>query len=346
MRFAFRHMFVSIINQKSKTMQNKIKFLISILIVALFASCEMHEMDEPGLLVPLTVEEDPSLPSIVVNGTELHAETFGNPTDSIIIVIHGGPGADYRGLLNCSELANDGYYVVFYDQRGCGLSKRHDADTYTTQLYLDDLDAVIEHYKQSENQKVILFGHSWGGMMAAGYIDQHPEKVRGVIIVEAGGFTWDQTEEYISRSQQLNIFNEQTNDYVYLDQFITSDEHNTLDYKMAINATTDIGEDSEIGNTELAPFWRFGAACFIGSHSYVVDHPFDFTQNLGDYNTKVLFAYSELNNAYGLSHAEEVSSAFPNVELIKVMGAGHEAIYFGWESLYPAVQSYLNELNQ
>ena len=326
-------------------MKTKFKLAIAAFIIAFLGSCEMNDMDEPGLLVPLTVTEDSSLPSITVNGTMLHSETYGNPNDSIIIVIHGGPGADYRSLLNLQYLAADGYYVVFYDQRGSGLSQRHDADIYTTQLYLDDLDAVIEHYKQTENQKVILFGHSFGAMLAAGYIDQHPEKVRGVIMVEPGGFTWDQTEEYIARSQDLNLFTETTNDYVYLDQFITADEHNSLDYKMSLNFAADIAENNMSGNTGPFPIWRFGAICNIASIEYVMDNSFDFTENLGSYTTKVIFAYSELNKAYGKDHAEKISAAFPNVELVEILGTGHEAIYFAWDNLYPMVQNYLNEIN-
>ena len=328
-------------------MKNKIFLIITMAIyIAVISSCEKYELTEPGLLVPLTVTDDPLLPSISVNNTLLHSETFGNPSDSIIIAIHGGPGADYRSILNCQQLANDGYYVIFYDQRGSGLSQRHDADIYNTQLYIDDLNAVIEYYKQTESQKVILFGHSWGAMMAAGYVDQHPEKIRGVILVEPGGFTWDDTEEYMGRAFQLNLFGEQTNDYVYLDQFITSDEHNTLDYKMALSSSADFADGNITGNAGPIPIWRFGAICNIASQEYVLDNPFDFTENLGSYTTKVLFAYSELNEAYGKSHAEKVYEAFPNVELVEVLGAGHEAIYFGWDNLYPMAQNYLSELNQ
>lgn len=319
--------------------------IMTMLIMLSLISCEeVLDFDEPGLLVPLTVTEDSSLPSITVNGTSLHSETFGNPSDSIIMVIHGGPGADYRSLLNCQDLAANGCYVVFYDQRGSGLSQRHDADIYNTQLFLDDLDAVIEYYKQTESQKVILFGHSWGAMIAAGYVDQHPEKVRGIIMVEPGGFTWDDTEEYMGRAFQLNLFGELTNDLVYLDQFITSDEHNTLDYKMALNFAADFADDNNVGNAGPFPFWRSGAICNTASHEYVLDNPLDFTENLGSYTTKVLFAYTELNESYGKSHAEKVSEAFPNVELIEILGTGHEAIYFGWENLYPVVQTYLNEI--
>jgi pimeloyl-ACP methyl ester carboxylesterase len=56
-----------------------------------------------------------------VNASKFHAETFGHPTGKMLVILHGGPGGDYRSLLNCKQFADHGYYVVFYDQRGSGL---------------------------------------------------------------------------------------------------------------------------------------------------------------------------------------------------------------------------------
>lgn len=71
------------------------------------------DYNEPGNLVPKTVDEDPNLPQINVNGTLLHAETYGNNDSAMVIFLHGGPGADYRNGLNAKGLANEGYFVVF-----------------------------------------------------------------------------------------------------------------------------------------------------------------------------------------------------------------------------------------
>src|SRR4051812_47031828 len=106
---------------------------------------------EPGNLVPKTVDEDPSLPAIDLNGTRGHAETFGNPTAPAIIMLHGGPGQDYRRLMRLRQPVDgvrleDRHFVVFWDQRGAGLSRRHDASEITGEIYEADLLAVADKY--------------------------------------------------------------------------------------------------------------------------------------------------------------------------------------------------------
>ena len=71
-------------------------------------------------------------------------------------------------MLPAKSLVNYGYRVVFYDQVGSGLSQRFNENCYDKknidEIYLNELKGVIDHYKTSNNQKVILLGHSWGAV--------------------------------------------------------------------------------------------------------------------------------------------------------------------------------------
>ena len=322
-------------------------FLASVaaaLVTVTFISCDILEPSDPGLLVPLTVDEDPLLPAISVNGTQLHSEAFGNPDDPMIVVLHGGPGGDYRSMLNCSKFSTDGYRVVFYDQRGSGLSRRHNKEIYTLQVFIDDLDAVIRYYRRKPDQKVILMGESWGAMLATAYVNEYPNAASGLVLIEPGGFTWHDAEAYIKRSRDLQIFGETSNDYLYLDQILTGDDHVKLDYKAALQSAADFAEGNLVGNAGPYPIWRKGAVCTSAAVDYARAHPFDFTTNLKQYTTTVLFVYSELNKAYGKDYAQSVSSAYPNVEFVEITGTGHEVPYFGWAKFYPEALAYLNAI--
>jgi proline iminopeptidase len=318
-------------------------------VILLLAACTKGKLiNEEGNLVPKTVEYDPSLPSVSINGTQLHSEAFGNPDSALLVVLHGGPGADYRSLLNCKAFASQGYRVVFYDQRGSGLSKRHPKNSYSLQLMYDDLTGVINFYKKSLSQKVFLLGHSWGAILATGYINKYPAAINGVILAEPGGLIYQDIQDYIKRARNVNATSELFNDVSYPDQFITGkeDEHAIVDYRYALAAVADGAKGNPTGNESTPPFWRFGkivadALTEIGDR----DKP-SFITNIKQFTTKVFCAYSENNKAYGLQYAQKVSSAFSNVQLFKVNGAGHDLLSFqtGWNNFYPPALAYLNSL--
>lgn len=328
-------------------MKTPLAFVLTTML-GLFA-CEELDIREPGLLVPKTVDQDAALPSISVNNTQLHAQSFGDETNPMIVVLHGGPGSDYRYLLNCQALSDYGYYVVFYDQRGSGLSKREPESSYSIDVMLDDLTAVIAHYRTSPGQKVTLLGHSWGAMLATIYVNQYPTAIDGLILAEPGGFVWSDIMDYVGRSRSYGMFTETLNDATYIDQLFTGKGNNqeVLDYKFGLATATDGSGDNPIGNSGDLPFWRSGAiinkALFeIGKR----DEP-DWTTNLNQFTTKVLFIYSERNKAYGLKHAERVSSAYPTVQLNRINNEGHDMLSFenGWNQFLPLALTYLDEIN-
>lgn len=314
--------------------------------VVVLSNCTKLDLDTKGNLVPKTVDEDLSLPSVSINNTLLHAETFGNNDSAMIVILHGGPGSDYRDLLNCKELAQDGYFVVFYDQRGSGLSKRHNKEEYSIQLMLDDLTGIIKHYRKSPTQKVFLLGHSWGAMLATAYINANPTAIGGAVLAEPGGFTYEDTKTYIGKTQPIKLNSEAMNDVFYTDQFITGkqNDHKVLDYKFALSSAYSMSEGNATGNAGKYPFWRYGAVVQSALFGIAEKEGFDWTTHLNQFNTKILFLYSELNKAYGFDYAKKISSAYPNADLKEIKGSGHEMLYFGWEQVHSLALNYFNSL--
>src|SRR5688572_18677042 len=110
-------------------------------------ACEVHSVSE---LVPETVDEDPAIPALEANGTKLHVETFGDPSAPAIVFLHSGPGDDYRAMLPLRDEVDgarleEDHFLVFFDQRGSGLSRRHDdPDELTLDLWIEDVGAVLD----------------------------------------------------------------------------------------------------------------------------------------------------------------------------------------------------------
>ena len=155
-------------------------------------------------------------------------------------------------------------------------------------------------------------------------------------------------KDYVTRSQNFGLASETLNDATYLDQFITGKEteHEKLDYKWGLIAANDGAKDNPTGNEGYVPFWRMGAVVNIAMYEIGDREKPDWTTNLQTFDTKVLFTYSERNKAYGLAHAQRVSSAYRNVQLERIDGAGHDLITFstGWNNFFPIALNYLNEI--
>src|SRR5262249_26897183 len=76
------------------------------------------------------------------------------------------------------------FVVVYWDQRGAGSSFDPKADPHrlTIARHVADLDAVVDHLRQSLGQdKIILIGHSWGAALGLLYARAHPDKVSALI---------------------------------------------------------------------------------------------------------------------------------------------------------------------
>lgn len=128
-----------------------------------------------------TVEQNPSLPHTHIGTTVLHSEAYGSDTSEVVIVLHGGPGMDYRYLLPLRKLADD-YCVVFYDQRGTGLSPRVGSGELSMNQMRSDLHQIVQAY--SQGRTVHLIGHSWGALLASIYTNAYPDKVNKVVLAE------------------------------------------------------------------------------------------------------------------------------------------------------------------
>lgn len=108
-------------------------------------------------------------------GGVLAFSEYGNPSERVILHIHGGPGG--RTLphdLAFFDLKK--YRVVFYDQRHCGFSQTNSnwQAGNTTELLVQDIEILRQHLNINSWS---LFGGSWGSCLGLCYAIKFPERV-------------------------------------------------------------------------------------------------------------------------------------------------------------------------
>ncbi len=124
--------------------------------------------------------------NIFVNGVSLFVEVFGGklaidgpktaerPT---VVALHGGP-CDHAHMMSMIAPLAEVAQVVLYDQRGCGRSEHGDPTLWRMEQWADDVRGVCD-VLGIENP--IVFGHSFGGMVAQMYAIRHPGHAGGLI---------------------------------------------------------------------------------------------------------------------------------------------------------------------
>ncbi len=100
-----------------------------------------------------------------------------------LLVLHGGPGVPHDYLEPLEALAQTGRPVVLYDQLGCGNSERlNDPSLWRVGFFVDELAAVCHALGLD---RVHLFGHSWGGMLALEYALSQPRRIASLILASS-----------------------------------------------------------------------------------------------------------------------------------------------------------------
>ena len=108
---------------------------------------------------------------------------IGNNPALRVLLLHGGPGATHEYLEACdSYLPAAGIEYYYYDQLGSAFSDQPDqADLWELDRFVDEVEQVRGALGLGE-RNFVLFGHSWGGILAIEYALAHPGNLKGLVV--------------------------------------------------------------------------------------------------------------------------------------------------------------------
>ena len=112
----------------------------------------------------------------------IRGESLSNPP---LITLHGGPGfSDTPFFRHFNTPLEKSFTVVYWDQRGTGKSfdRNIPESSMTVEQFIADLDELVDYVcKRVGQNKVAIFGHSWGSALGVLYAARFPEKVAAYI---------------------------------------------------------------------------------------------------------------------------------------------------------------------
>lgn len=124
---------------------------------------------------------------IAVNGVELFFDVYGSGLGArdndlvdkpVVVALHGGPGIDHSQFVPWLTPIADIAQLILVDHRGNGRSSRPPVETRTLVNMAEDLEALR---KALGLGRIVVFGMSFGGMLALTYAVTYPDSVAGLI---------------------------------------------------------------------------------------------------------------------------------------------------------------------
>jgi len=106
-------------------------------------------------------------------------------TNPPLIHLHGGPGfSETRLFRQFNSPLEESFTVVYWDQRGAGKSfaRNIPRSSMTAERFIADLDQLVDAVRLRVGQdKVVIFGHSWGSVLGVLYATRFPQKVAAYV---------------------------------------------------------------------------------------------------------------------------------------------------------------------
>ena len=198
----------------------------------------------------------------------IRGENVANP---ILVLLHGGPGfPEMRLFRHFNALLEKSFIVVYWDQRGTNKSFDRDIprSSMTLEQFIADLNELVDVVRKRFGQdKVVIYGHSWGSALGVCYAARFPEKVAAYVGTGQIG-SWPASE----RSSYAFVLAEATRRH----------HHKALKQLRAIGPPPYAAQAKMVQGKWLGrflgivrgmPFWRFLRIVVGGPEASILDVP-------------------------------------------------------------------------
>jgi pimeloyl-ACP methyl ester carboxylesterase len=119
---------------------------------------------------------------VTIDGSKIrYIDTGRGP---VVVLIHGLAASIYSWRHTVGPVAQAGFRVIAFDNRGFGFSDKPSAG-YSNEAYVGVLYGLLDSLGITE---ATLVGHSMGGAIAAQAALEQPDRVRGLVLVDAAGW--------------------------------------------------------------------------------------------------------------------------------------------------------------
>lgn len=282
-----------------------------------------------------------------------------------VLLVHGGPGYPFRGALPALAPLHGDYTFHYYAQRGCppstvpdwraGLSAT-DAEARAASLEkhlgLGAHIADIERIRRIlGDEKLILIGHSFGGVIASMYAAEFPERVEAMILVApAGVVVMPDAESDLFAIMRERLHEDDRAGYdAFVKTFMNLTASSLLTDAEAKQRNADFGMYyvTALGGERFAPApeqFAQMAAGFITQAMYLsLGEKHDWRPALAKVKAPVLILHGD-QDMIPLASSKQYASALPHARVEIIAGGDHGMLASTEDAIALELSRFLHRL--
>lgn len=236
-----------------------------------------------------------------------------------LVIMHGGPGADYTTMWSLRTLA-DQCRLIFYDHRCNGRSTGADVSSMTWENLTADADALRQALGF---EKWAVLGHSFGGMVALEYALRYPDRLSHLVLMDTcGDIRWAH-----EKAPQLLAERGFSADKVetarrFLNGQIEPNEMMSSLMKLSDAYNYRLSTFKMLKQYLFGPYPRLRPEALIYCAPNLLEG-WTVMDRLGEIKTPTLVMAGRYDFQFPPEHQEQLAAGIPNSTLVIVDDAGH-----------------------
>jgi pimeloyl-ACP methyl ester carboxylesterase len=269
-------------------------------------------------------------------GLKLHFRDEGNPDGATLVLLHG-TNASLHTFAPVVERIGGEYRIITLDFPAHGLSGAHPRGDYSARGYMEAVDAVAE---AAGAETFTLGGNSLGGWVSWRYALENPQRVEGLILIDAGGAPLRPGEE----PPPLNLgFRLARNPIgrIVLERFTPRSL-----FEKSIKET--VADPSIVDDAMIDRYWELARMPGMRREAvkrFAADREPDYAQKLKDVAAPTLIIWGDKDQLVYPSAATTFDEQIPNAEIVMLENVGHIPQEEAPEATANAIRRFMEQLS-
>ncbi len=273
---------------------------------------------------------------IHAGSVSISTEYFGISTNPTILLIAGATVSMlYWDADFCHQLADEGFFVIRYDNRDVGRSTYYSPGSvpYDILDMANDAINILDAYKI---KKATIMGISLGGLIAQIIAIKEPNRVHALILMSTG--IWGTPDSDIPQmdtkviSFQAEAANVNWEDEKEVVDYLLQSAH-----LMAGHKPVDYLREERRIKEE---FRRAGSYRSMFNHALLTGGE-TFYNRLHEITTPTLIIHGTADKIWHFNHTKKLLSEIRNSQILTLKGTGHELNHNDWAIITTTIKRFL-----